>query len=102
MRRIFAGKTAVLAGIAIATPVMWLSHKLGNPYFDLGVLVAIGLILVVTTLVSTLRNDGPPATAHFKHPRNSRALEQADRLPIKAQPPVIRCLRLNRRSRKAL
>ena len=58
MPRVFAGNSAVLVGIAIATPGIWLSRKLGVPYFDLGALVVIGLILIGAAFVLARKSGG--------------------------------------------
>lgn len=58
MPRVFAGDSAVLIGIAIAAPGIWLSRKLGDPYFDLGALVVIGLILIGVAFVLARKSGG--------------------------------------------
>lgn len=58
MPKLFAGDSAVLVGIAIAAPCIWLSHKFGNPHFDLGALVVIGLILIGAAIVFTRKSSG--------------------------------------------
>jgi len=58
MPKLFTGNSAVLVGIAIAAPCIWLSRKLGDPYFDLGALVVIGLLLIGAAFVLTRKSGG--------------------------------------------
>ena len=58
MPKLFTGNSAVLVGIAIAAPCIWLSRKLGDPYFDLGALVVIGLLLIGAAFVLARKSGG--------------------------------------------
>lgn len=58
MPKLFAGDSAVLAGTAIAAPGIWLSRKFGDPYFDLGALLVIALILMAAVLLLFRANGG--------------------------------------------
>jgi hypothetical protein len=58
MPKLFSGNSAVLIGIAIAAPCIWLSRKLGDPYFDLGAVMAIGLLLISAAFVLARKNGG--------------------------------------------
>lgn len=60
MPKLFSG---VLIGIAIAAPCIWLSRKLGDPYFDLGALVVIGLILIGAAFVPARKSGGPESAS---------------------------------------
>ena len=46
MSRAHAGNAALLVGIVIAALGMWLSRKVGNPNFDPGATLVIGMVLV--------------------------------------------------------
>lgn len=58
MPKLFTGNSAVLVGIVIAAPGIWLSRKFGDPYFDLGALVVIGLILIGVAFVLIRKSGG--------------------------------------------
>ena len=58
MPKVSARHSAILVGIAVAAPCIWLSSKFGDPYFDLGALLVIGLILVGAVFVLIRENGG--------------------------------------------
>ena len=58
MPKLFTGNSAVLVGIVIAATGIWLSRKLGDPYFDLGALVVIGLLLIGAAFVLARKSGG--------------------------------------------
>jgi len=75
MPRIFAGNSAVLIGIVLAAVGLWLSRKFGNPYFDLGALVVIGLLLLGAVFAPTRKNDGPLSGEHIEQNSIGHVLE---------------------------
>jgi hypothetical protein len=58
MLKLFNGDSSVQIGIVIAAPGVWLSHKFGDLYFDLGALVVIGLLLLGAVLVFITKSGG--------------------------------------------
>ena len=58
MFRQFARDSAVLAGIVIAALGVWLSRKVGNPHFDPGTTIMIGLVLTGAAFVFARKSGG--------------------------------------------
>ena len=65
MPRLLAGNSAILAGIVIAALGIWLSRKIGDPYFDSGASLAIGLVLIGVAVLLARKRDGMPVNGRI-------------------------------------